>query len=89
MVKRPTDPGPHDNRMDHGGGFENGETRRELASRIYGAVDEILARPCKTLVIVTHGFALTFVVAAWIKRPLESVGCVRAALLTSRRANSG
>jgi len=69
-------PAPHDNRMDHRGGIENGETRRELASRIYGAVDEILARPCKTQIIVTHSFALTFVVAAWIKMPLESVGYV-------------
>jgi len=69
-------PAPHDNRLDHRGGTENGETRRELASRIYGAVDEILARPCKIQIIVTHSFALTFVVAAWIKMPLESVGYV-------------
>ncbi|WP_407666816.1 histidine phosphatase family protein [Microvirga roseola] len=39
-------------------------------------MDEILARPCKTQIIVTHSFALTFVVAAWIKMPLESVGYV-------------
>jgi len=69
-------PAPHGNRLDHRSGIENGETRRELASRIYGAVDEILARPCKTQIIVTHSFALTFVVTAWIKMPLESVGYV-------------
>lgn len=38
--------------------------------------DRILARPCPHQVIVTHGFALTFVVAAWIKMPLDAAGYI-------------
>jgi len=39
-------------------------------------MDEILKRPCEHQIIVTHGVALTFVVAAWIKMPIESLGHV-------------
>jgi probable phosphoglycerate mutase len=67
-------PPPDDNRLDHRGGIDNGETRRELAHRVYRAMDEILARPCTTQIVVTHGFALTFVVAHWIKMPIEAAG---------------
>jgi len=35
-------------------------------------MDRIVTRPCSYQIIVTHGFALTFVVAAWIKMPLDS-----------------
>lgn len=67
---------PHDNRLDHRGGIEGAETLRELATRVYSAMDTIVERPSPTQIIVTHGFALTFVVAAWIKMPIESVGYV-------------
>ncbi len=43
---------------------------------MYAAVDRILSSPCSHQVVVTHGFALTFVVAAWIQLPLESAGYV-------------
>lgn len=69
-------PAPEHNRMDHRGGIEDGETRRELAERVYRAVDGIVMRPCATQIIVTHGFALTFVVAAWIRMPIEALGHV-------------
>ncbi|WP_296068574.1 histidine phosphatase family protein [uncultured Agrobacterium sp.] len=69
-------PAPHDNRLDHRGGITDGETRREFAERVYRAVDMIIARPCPTQIIVTHGFALTFVIAAWIKMPIDSAGYV-------------
>ncbi|MGH2561315.1 MAG: histidine phosphatase family protein [Thermomicrobiales bacterium] len=62
------------NRMDHWEGISGAESRREIAGRIYRAMDRILASPCSYQIIVTHGFALTFVVAAWIKMPLDSVG---------------
>lgn len=44
-------------------------------------MDGIIARPAELQIIVTHGFALTFVaaawiVAAWIGMPLEAVGFV-------------
>jgi probable phosphoglycerate mutase len=60
------------NRMDHRNGLAGAESRRELAERIYCAMERILASSCSHQIIVTHGFALTFVVAAWIKMPLEA-----------------
>lgn len=69
-------PAPDDDRMEHRGGIENGETRREVAERVYRAVDAIVSRPCETQIIVTHGFALTFVIAAWIKMPVDAVAYV-------------
>jgi probable phosphoglycerate mutase len=44
--------------------------------RSYAAVDEMLAADCAHQVVVTHGFTQTFIVAAWIRMPLESVGYV-------------
>lgn len=69
-------PAPDDDRMDHRGGIEDGETRREIAERVYRSTDAIISRPRETQIIVTHGFALTFVIAAWIKMPIEAVGYV-------------
>ncbi|ARX88165.1 phosphoglycerate kinase [Streptomyces alboflavus] len=37
---------------------------------------ELLERPREHQIVVTHGFAATFVVAAWIKMPYDSVGSV-------------
>ncbi|TLS45464.1 histidine phosphatase family protein [Streptomyces montanus] len=70
-------------RMGHHEGVQGAETRAECAQRVYAAMDEILRRPCEHQIIVTHGFALTFVVASWIKMPYESLGSV------SFRAPSG
>jgi probable phosphoglycerate mutase len=53
---------------------EGAETKAAWAQRIYAAMDEILERPCEHQIIVTHGGSLTFVVASWIKMPIESVG---------------
>ncbi len=63
-------------RMDHRDGIPNAESKREFAGRIYRAMDRILASPCGRQIIVTHGFALTFVVAAWIKMPLDAAGYI-------------
>ncbi|WP_275532551.1 histidine phosphatase family protein [Ensifer aridi] len=67
-------PAPDDNRMDHRGGIDDAETRRDIASRVYRCVESIVERPCDRQIIVTHGFALTFVIAAWIKMPLDAAG---------------
>lgn len=61
-------------RMDHDEGVEGAETKAEWAQRIYTAMDEILQRPCEHQVIVTHGGSLTFVVASWIRMPIQSAG---------------
>jgi probable phosphoglycerate mutase len=50
------------------------ESRAELAQRIYAAVDDIVSRPSEHQIIVTHGHAFSFAVAAWIKMPLEALG---------------
>lgn len=70
-------------RMGHHEGIQGSETRGECAHRVYAAMAQILARDCEHQIIVTHGTAMTFVVAAWIKMPLESLGSV------SFRAPSG
>jgi probable phosphoglycerate mutase len=69
-------PPPTGDRMAHQEGVEGAETKRHFASRIYSVVSAILSKPCSHQVVVTHGFALTFVVAAWIRMPLESAGYV-------------
>ncbi|GAA0460614.1 histidine phosphatase family protein [Streptomyces stramineus] len=70
-------------RMGHHEGVRGAETRAACAERVYAAMGGILRSPCAHQVIVTHGFALTFVVASWIKMPFESLGSV------SFRAPSG
>lgn len=64
------------NRMDHDEGVPGAETRRDIAVRVYRAMDRILASPIEYQVIVTHGFALTFVIAAWIKMPIDAAGYI-------------
>jgi probable phosphoglycerate mutase len=63
------------NRMHHAD-VPGAETKTVIAQRIYAVMDEILRSPCEHQIIVTHGFALTFVVAAWIKMPIASLGHV-------------
>lgn len=64
------------NRMDHDVGIEGPETRREVASRVYAAMERVLDSPCSEQVVVTHGFALTFVVAAFVGTPLDAAGLI-------------
>lgn len=71
------------NRLDHDNGIEDAETKRQFLTRIYRAVDRLVASDCRTQVVVTHGYAMTFVVAAWIGMPLEAAGYV------NFRSNSG
>lgn len=63
-------------RMAHDEGVPGAETKASFAQRIYAAMDLILARSCEHQVIVTHGFAVTFVLASWIRMPIESLGYV-------------
>ena len=70
------------NRMDHFEGIAGSETRRQLGTRVYRAVERILANSCSHQIVVTHGGALTFVIAAWVKMPLDSAGSI-AVLATS------
>ena len=69
-------PPPAGERMRHHEGVVGAETRAALADRIYEVMDAILSSACEHQVIVTHGFAVTFVLAAWIRMPIESTGYV-------------
>ncbi len=69
------DPAPDTDRLDHVS-IEQGETKRQFITRIYRALDEILLCGTSTHIIVTHGFALTFLIARWIKMPADSAGFV-------------
>jgi broad specificity phosphatase PhoE len=69
-------PAPDDNRLDHKGGIEGAESRRDVALRVYPCVTEIVARPCANQIIVTHGFTLSMIVSAWMKVPIEACGFV-------------
>jgi probable phosphoglycerate mutase len=64
------------NRMDHDEGIQGSETKRVFAERVYHAMSAIEADPATHHVVVTHGFAVTFAIAAWIRMPLEAAGYV-------------
>lgn len=63
-------------RMGHDEGVPGAETKIAFASRIYSALDDILTSPCEHQIVVTHGYAITYVVASWIRMPIESLGFV-------------
>lgn len=63
-------------RMNHWDGIPGSETKLQLATRVYAALEDVLAREATHQVIVTHGFAGQFVLAGWIKMPIESAGYV-------------
>ncbi|WP_418001760.1 histidine phosphatase family protein [Mycobacterium sp. PDNC021] len=63
-------------RLSHDEGIPGAETKGDFAARIYAAMDAICADPARHQVVVTHGFALTFVVAAWIGMPVAALGHV-------------
>lgn len=67
-------PAPDDNRLDHDCGIDGAETRRDVANRVFPCVTAIVDRPCATQIIVTHGFTLSLVLAAWMKVPVEATG---------------
>jgi len=68
LIPQPTD----GNRLDHRM-CEGSETRREIASRIREALDRVLKKDVKNTVIISHGFALTFIIMAWLKVPIENM----------------
>jgi probable phosphoglycerate mutase len=70
-------------RMRHDEGVAGSETKWSFAERVYAAMERILESGCEHQIVVTHGFALTFALAAWIKMPIEAAGYV------SFRAASG
>jgi probable phosphoglycerate mutase len=69
-------PQPNDgDRMNHRV-FDGAESRLELAERVNLVLSDILAEPVENLVVVTHGFASTFLVLAWMRIPVDFLGYV-------------
>jgi len=67
-------PQPADgNRLDHRV-YAGAESRREVAERVGAALTDILVKGARDTVIVSHGFASTFIVMAWMKVPAEHMG---------------
>ena len=69
-------PPPTGDRMNHDEGITGAETRDVFARRLYAAMDDILRNQCEHQVIVTHGGAVTFLLAAWIKMPVSALDYV-------------
>jgi probable phosphoglycerate mutase len=63
-------------RMQHDEGIPGAETKAAFAERIYAVMDAILQSNAEHQVVVTHGGAITFILASWIKMPIESAGYV-------------
>ncbi|MGV0812871.1 histidine phosphatase family protein [Mycolicibacterium boenickei] len=76
LDERFVDPPACGDRLRHDEGLRGAETKEVFARRIYAAMDAITASSVRHQVIVTHGFALTFVIAAWIKMPIAALGYV-------------
>ena len=62
------------NRLDHRI-CEGAESRREVAARISEFVGEVLNEE-KDIIVITHGFAATFFIAAFQKIAIESMGYI-------------
>ncbi|MFI2104858.1 histidine phosphatase family protein [Isoptericola sp. NPDC019693] len=65
---------PDDDRLDHRGPVPGAETRREVAERVGACVTGLMADADHDHVVVTHGFAHTFVVTTWLRVPVEAAG---------------
>jgi probable phosphoglycerate mutase len=67
-------PKPADgNRVDHQV-VRNSESRRDVGTRIQSSVNQIVNKPDNNVIIITHGAALTFVIMAWLRVPVENMG---------------
>jgi len=69
-------------RMGHDEGISGAESKAIFAERIYSVMDAILQNPCEHQVIVTHNFAITFILASWIRMPIDSLGYVNFGVAT-------
>ena len=69
-------PAPDTNRLDHRGNIEGAESRRDVADRVYPFMDALTGRDCETQIIITHGFTLSLVIAAWMNVPIDACGFI-------------
>jgi 2,3-bisphosphoglycerate-dependent phosphoglycerate mutase len=59
-------------RLGHHDGPAGAETRLALVERLYPALDDIVHRPATNQIIVSHGSASSYLIAAWIGMPMMS-----------------
>ena len=59
-------------RLGHHDGPAGAETRLALVERLYPALDDILRRPVANQIVVSHGSASSYLIAAWIGMPMMS-----------------
>ncbi|MFF0344847.1 histidine phosphatase family protein [Kribbella sp. NPDC004875] len=59
-------------RLGHHDGPAGAETRMELVERLYPALDDIVKQPVSNQVVVSHGSASSYLIAAWIGMPMMS-----------------
>ena len=76
LDRRFVPPPAHGDRMEHDEGVPGAETKMAFAQRVYAAMDDILKRDGEYQIVLTHGGAVTFIIAAWIRMPIESAGYV-------------
>jgi 2,3-bisphosphoglycerate-dependent phosphoglycerate mutase len=74
LDERFSPPPAEGDRMGHHEGVPGAETKAVFAKRIYEAMDSVLDDPGEHQIVVTHGFAVTFVLASWIRMPIDSLG---------------
>ncbi|MFC2069859.1 histidine phosphatase family protein [Chloroflexota bacterium] len=53
--------------------FNNSESRRDIGIRIQDCFNQIISKPDENIIIITHGFALTFIIMTWLKVPVENM----------------
>lgn len=66
-------PPPHGERLEHDEGIDGAETMAHFGARVYAAMDDILASSSDHQIVSTHGGALTFVAAAFLRLPIEGL----------------
>jgi probable phosphoglycerate mutase len=59
-------------RLGHHDGPAGAETRLALVERLYPALDDILSRPIANQIVVSHGSASSYLIAAWLGIPKMS-----------------
>ncbi|MFI5690946.1 histidine phosphatase family protein [Kribbella sp. NPDC051586] len=59
-------------RLGHHDGPAGAETWMALVERLYPALDEIVRQPVENQIVVSHGSASSYLIAAWIGMPMTS-----------------
>ncbi|WP_433576494.1 histidine phosphatase family protein [Nocardia brasiliensis] len=64
-------------RLHHDEGIPGAETMHTFGARVYAATNSILHHDSAYQIIVTHGGAITFILAAWANLPLDALAYAR------------